>query len=71
MPAVMLVSTPTRTPVATPPPVAALTPTLSETSIDKLKLSSPELPKPWDSGDLPLDEENPNSLQELPHPRAV
>ncbi|EDL36553.1 mCG5765, isoform CRA_b, partial [Mus musculus] len=71
MPAVMLVSTPTRTPVATPPPAAALTPTLSETSIDKLKLSSPELPKPWDSGDLPLDEENPNSLQELPHPRAV
>ncbi|XP_029396861.1 protein TALPID3 isoform X2 [Mus pahari] len=71
MPAVMLVSTPTRTPVTTPPPAAALTPTLSEISIDKLKLSSPELPKPWDSGDLPLDEENPNSLQELPHPRAV
>ncbi|XP_031213448.1 protein TALPID3 isoform X2 [Mastomys coucha] len=71
MPAVTLVSTPTRTPVTTPPPAAALTPTLSEISIDKLKLSSPELPKPWDSGDLPLDEENPNSLQELPHPRAV
>ncbi|XP_028645119.1 protein TALPID3 isoform X1 [Grammomys surdaster] len=71
MPAVTLVSTPARTPVTTPPPAAALTPTLSEISIDKLKLSSPELPKPWDSGDLPLDEENPNSPQELLHPRAV
>ncbi|XP_076778168.1 protein TALPID3 isoform X2 [Arvicanthis niloticus] len=71
MPAVTLVGTPTRTPVTTPPPAAALTPTLSEISIDKLKLSSPELPKPWDSGDLPLDEENPNSPQELLHPRAI
>ncbi|XP_032763797.1 protein TALPID3 isoform X2 [Rattus rattus] len=71
LPVATLVSTPTRTPVTTPPPAAALTPTLSEISIDKLKFSSPELPKPWDSGDLPLDEENPNSLQERLHPRAV
>ncbi|CAH6840635.1 2700049A03Rik [Phodopus roborovskii] len=69
-PAITLVSTPTVTPVTTPPPAAALTPTLSEISIDK-KLSSPDLPKPWGSGDLPLDEENPNSLQELLHPRAI
>ncbi|XP_057638968.1 protein TALPID3 isoform X2 [Chionomys nivalis] len=71
VPAVTLVSTPVVTPVTTPPPAAALTPTLSEISIDKLKLSSPELPKPWDSGDLPLDEENPNSVEELVHPRAI
>lgn len=71
IPAITLVSTPTVTPVNTPPPAEVLTPTLSEISIDKLKLSSPDLPKPWDSGDLPLDEENPNSLQELLHPRAM
>lgn len=71
IPAITLVSTPTVTPVTTPPSVAALTPTLSESSIDKLKLSSPDLPQPWDSGDLPLDEENPNSLQELLHPKAI
>ncbi|XP_052041652.1 protein TALPID3 isoform X2 [Apodemus sylvaticus] len=71
LPAAPLVSTPARTPVTTSPPAAALTPTLSEISIDKLKVSSPELPKPWDSGELPLDEENPNSLHESPHPRAV
>nr|XP_048271427.1 protein TALPID3 isoform X2 [Myodes glareolus] len=71
VPAITLVSTPAVTPVSTPPPAAALTPTLSEISIDKLKLSSPELPKPWDSGDLPLDEENPNSVEEPLHPRAV
>ncbi|XP_021498318.1 protein TALPID3 isoform X2 [Meriones unguiculatus] len=71
MAAITLVSTPTVTPVTTPPPAAALTPTLSEISMDKLKLSSPELPKPWGSGDLPLDEENPNSVQELLHPRAI
>ncbi|KAH0517156.1 Protein TALPID3 [Microtus ochrogaster] len=71
VPAITLVSTPVVTPVTTPPPAAALTPTLSEISIDKLKLSSPELPKPWDSGDLPLDEENPNSVEELVHPRAI
>ncbi|ERE72313.1 hypothetical protein H671_5g15127 [Cricetulus griseus] len=71
IPAITLVSTPTVTPVNTPPPAEVLTPTLSEISIDKLKLSSPDLPKPWDSGDLPLDEENPNSLQELLHPRAI
>ncbi|CAO2586528.1 Protein TALPID3 [Lemmus lemmus] len=71
VPAITLVSTPVVTPVTTPPPAAALTPTLSELSIDKLKLSSPELPKPWDSGDLPLDEENPNSVEEFVHPRAI
>ncbi|XP_059135132.1 protein TALPID3 [Peromyscus eremicus] len=71
IPAVTPVSTPTVTPVTTPPPAAALTPTMSDISIDKLKVSSPELPKPWDSGDLPLDEENPNSVQEHLHPRAV
>ncbi|XP_038193631.1 protein TALPID3 isoform X2 [Arvicola amphibius] len=71
VPAITLVSTPVVTPVTTPPPAAALTPTLSEISIDKLKLSSPELPKPWGSGDLPLDEENPNSAEELVHPRAI
>lgn len=71
IPAVTPVGTPTVTPVTTPPPAAALTPTLSDISIDRLKVSSPELPKPWGSGDLPLDEENPNSVQEHLHPRAV
>ncbi|XP_055394170.1 protein TALPID3 isoform X2 [Bubalus kerabau] len=71
MPAITLVNTPAVTPVTTPPPAAALTPTLSETSVDKLKMSSPELPKPWSDGDLPLEEENPNSLQEELHPRAI
>ncbi|XP_029422530.1 protein TALPID3 isoform X3 [Nannospalax galili] len=71
IPTITLVNTPTVTPITTPPPPAAPTPTLSEISIDKLKLSSPDLPKPWDNGDLPLDEENPNSLQELLHPKAI
>ncbi|XP_068819114.1 protein TALPID3 isoform X3 [Capricornis sumatraensis] len=71
MPAITLVNTPAVTPVTTPPPAAALTPTLSETSIDKLKMSSPELPKPWSDRDLPLEEENPNSFQEELHPRAI
>ena len=71
MPAVTLVTTPTVTSAATPPPAAALTPALSEVSIDKLKISSPELPKPWGDGDLPMEEENPNSLQEELHPRAM
>ncbi|XP_023557454.1 protein TALPID3 [Octodon degus] len=72
MPAITHVNTPAVTPVATPPPAAALTPTLSEISIDKLKISSLELPMPWGDGDLPLDEENPNCLQEeLPHPGAL
>ncbi|XP_037066495.1 protein TALPID3 isoform X2 [Peromyscus leucopus] len=71
IPAVTPVGTPMVTPVTTPPPAAALTPTMSDISIDRLKVSSPELPKPWGSGDLPLDEENPNSVQEHLHPRAV
>ncbi|XP_073923997.1 protein TALPID3 isoform X6 [Castor canadensis] len=72
MPAITLVNTPSMTPATSPPPAAALTPTLSEISTDKLKISNPELPKPWDDGDLPLDEENPNSLEEeLLHPRAI
>lgn len=71
IPAVTLVNTPTVTPTTTPPPLASLTPTLSEVSIDKLKIPSPELPKPWSEGDLPLEEENPNSLQEELHPRAM
>ncbi|XP_015451547.1 protein TALPID3 isoform X6 [Pteropus alecto] len=71
MPAVTLVNTPVVTPVTTPPPAAALTPTLSEISIDKLKISNPEFPKPWGDGDLPLEEENPSSLQEELHPRAI
>ncbi|XP_059550614.1 protein TALPID3 isoform X3 [Myotis daubentonii] len=71
MPAATLVNTPTVTPATTPPPAAALTPTLSEISIDKLKISSPELPKPWGDGDLPLEEENPNSPHEELHPRAI
>ncbi|KAB0342382.1 hypothetical protein FD754_019308 [Muntiacus muntjak] len=71
MPAITLVNTPAVTPRTTPPPAAALTPTLSETSVDKLKVSSPELPKPWSDGDLPLAEENPNSLQEELQPRAI
>ncbi|KAM6202135.1 protein TALPID3 [Rhynchocyon petersi] len=71
MPATTLVNTPPVTPSATPPPAVA-TPTLSEISIDKLKLSSPELPKPWSEGDLPLEEENPNSVNEEPiHPGAI
>ncbi|XP_011844967.1 PREDICTED: protein TALPID3 isoform X2 [Mandrillus leucophaeus] len=72
MPAIMLVKTPTVTPTTTPPPaVAVFTPTLSDISVDKLKVSSPELPKPWGDGDLPLEEENPNSPQEELHPRAI
>ncbi|XP_012580118.1 PREDICTED: protein TALPID3 isoform X2 [Condylura cristata] len=71
MPAITLFNTPTITPATTPPPAAAITPTLSEISIDKLKKSSPELPKPWSDGDLPLEEENPNSLHEELHPRAI
>ncbi|XP_042638366.1 protein TALPID3 [Orycteropus afer afer] len=72
IPATTLVNTPTVTPATTPPPAAALTPTLSEISIDKLKISSPELPQPWGDGDLPLEEENPNSVNEEPiHPRAI
>ncbi|XP_048217810.1 protein TALPID3 isoform X1 [Perognathus longimembris pacificus] len=72
MPAITL-NTPTITPTSTPPPAAALTPTLSEISVNKLKMLSPELkiPKPWGDGDLPLDEENPNSCQEELHPRAI
>uniref|UniRef100_H0WKT7 KIAA0586 n=1 Tax=Otolemur garnettii TaxID=30611 RepID=H0WKT7_OTOGA len=64
MPTVMLITTPAVTPTTTPPPAAPLTPTLSEISIDKLKVSSPELPKPWGEGDLPLEEENPDLLPE-------
>lgn len=71
MAAVRLVNTPAVTPTTTPPPAAAITPTLSEISTDKLKRSSPELPKPWSESDLPLEEENPNSLQEELHPRAI
>ncbi|KAM8781002.1 protein TALPID3 isoform 2-T4 [Rhynchonycteris naso] len=71
MPVATLVNTPTVTPAATPPPAAALTPALSEISIEKLKISSPELPKPWGDRDLPLEEENPNSLQEELRPRAI
>ncbi|XP_058285463.1 protein TALPID3 isoform X13 [Hylobates moloch] len=72
MPAIVLVNTPTVTPTTTPPPAAAVfTPTLSDISVDKLKVSSPELPKPWGDGDLPLEEENPNSPQEELHPRAI
>ncbi|XP_048076046.1 protein TALPID3 isoform X4 [Ursus arctos] len=70
-PAITLVNTPAVTPATTPPPAAAFSPTLSEISMEKLKLSSPELPKPWSDGDLPLEEENPNSLQEELHPRAI
>ncbi|XP_037688544.1 protein TALPID3 isoform X2 [Choloepus didactylus] len=70
--ATTLVNTPVVTPVPTPPPTAALTPTLSEISVDKLKIPSPEFPKPWGDGELPLEEENPNSLKEEPlQPRAI
>lgn len=71
MSAVTRVNTPAVTPAATPPPSAALTPALSDVSFDKLKISSPELPKPWGDGDLPMEEENPNSLQEELNPRAM
>ncbi|XP_075387059.1 protein TALPID3 isoform X2 [Tenrec ecaudatus] len=67
-----LVNTPAVTPTTSPPPAAALTPTLSEVSIDKLQVSSPQRPKPWGDGDLPLEEENPNSSDEPPvQPRAI
>lgn len=72
MPAITLINTPAVTPATTPPPAAAVTPSLSEISIEKLKIPSPELPKPWADGDLPLEEENPNFLQEeLSYPRAI
>ncbi|VCW98884.1 unnamed protein product [Gulo gulo] len=70
-PAITLVNTPAVTPATTPPPAVAFSPTLSEISIDKVKPSGPELPKPWSDGDLPLEEENPSSLQEELHPRAI
>uniref|UniRef100_A0A8I3P5H5 KIAA0586 n=1 Tax=Canis lupus familiaris TaxID=9615 RepID=A0A8I3P5H5_CANLF len=71
VPAITVVTTPVVTPATTPPPAAALSPSLSEISIDKLKLTGPEFPKPWSDGDLPLEEENPNSPQEELHPRAI
>ncbi|XP_055989198.1 protein TALPID3 isoform X2 [Sorex fumeus] len=71
MPVVTVFNTPAITPTTTPPPAAALTPTLSEISVDKLKRLSPELPKPWSDGDLPLEEEIPNSFQEELSPRAI
>lgn len=71
IPAFTVVITPAVTPTTTPPPAAAHTPTLSEISIDKVKPSSPDLPRPWSDGDLPLEEENPNSFQEELHPRAI
>ncbi|XP_022346695.1 protein TALPID3 isoform X1 [Enhydra lutris kenyoni] len=71
MPAITLVNTPAVTPATTPPPAAAFSPTLSEISIDKVKPSGPELPKPWSDADLPLEEEKPSSLQEELHPRAI
>uniref|UniRef100_A0A8C3W1F3 KIAA0586 n=1 Tax=Catagonus wagneri TaxID=51154 RepID=A0A8C3W1F3_9CETA len=71
MAGITLVNTPAVTPATTPPPAAAFTPTLSETSIDQLKIASLELPKPWADRDLPLEEENPSSLQGELHPRAI
>ncbi|XP_054989602.1 protein TALPID3 isoform X2 [Sorex araneus] len=71
MPVVTVFNTPAITPTTTPPPAAALTPTLSEISVDKLKRLSPELPKPWSDGDLPLEEEIPNAFQEELSPRAI
>ncbi|XP_072485424.1 protein TALPID3 isoform X2 [Notamacropus eugenii] len=70
LPANTLITTPTVTPAATPP--LAGTPPLSEDSSEKLKRPSPKLLKPWSNDDLPLDEENPNPIQEEPlHPRAI
>ncbi|XP_074146329.1 protein TALPID3 isoform X2 [Sminthopsis crassicaudata] len=67
-----LIITPTVTPAATPPLAGTPTLTLSENSSENLKRPSPKFPKPWSSDDLPLDEENPNPIQEeLLHPRAI
>ncbi|XP_018086218.1 TALPID3 protein isoform X2 [Xenopus laevis] len=53
------VATPVITPVASPPRVATPTPLISEEPDD-----SPGLPGPWGTMDLPLEEENPHSLEE-------
>ncbi|XP_043836152.1 protein TALPID3 [Dromiciops gliroides] len=72
LPASTLITTPIATPAATPPLAGTPTLTVSEDSSEKLKRPSPKLPKPWSSDDLPLDEENPNPIQEEPlHPRAI
>ncbi|XP_051833701.1 protein TALPID3 isoform X2 [Antechinus flavipes] len=72
LPASTLIITPTVTPAATPPLAGTPTLTLSENSSENLKRPSPKFPKPWSSDDLPLDEENPNPIQEeVLHPRAI
>ncbi|XP_036590297.1 protein TALPID3 isoform X2 [Trichosurus vulpecula] len=72
LPASTVITTPTATPAATPPLAGTPTLTVSEDSSEKLKRPSPKLPKPWSDDNLPLDEENPNPVQEEPlHPRAI
>uniref|UniRef100_F7GFU8 KIAA0586 n=1 Tax=Monodelphis domestica TaxID=13616 RepID=F7GFU8_MONDO len=72
LPASTLITTPTVTPAATPPLAGTPTLTVSEDSSEKLRKASPKLPKPWSNDDLPLDEENPNPVQEEPLPsRAI
>ncbi|KAM9061979.1 protein TALPID3 isoform X2 [Sarcophilus harrisii] len=72
LPASTLIITPTVTPAATPPLAGTPTLTLSENSSENLKRPSPKFPKPWSTDDLPLDEENPNPIQEeVLHPRAI
>ncbi|XP_076978615.1 protein TALPID3 isoform X4 [Tamandua tetradactyla] len=72
VPATTLDNSPLATPAPTPPPAAALTPTLSEISADQEKIPSPGVSMPWGDRELPLEEENPNSLNEEPlQPRAV
>ncbi|XP_044515899.1 protein TALPID3 [Gracilinanus agilis] len=72
LPASTLIITPTVTPAATPPLAGTPTLSVSEDSSEKFKKASPKLPKPWSNDDLPLDEENPNPIQEEPlHSRAI
>eukprot|EP00079_Xenopus_tropicalis_P009595 XP_002933790.2 PREDICTED: protein TALPID3 [Xenopus tropicalis] len=61
------VATPVITPVASPPRVATPTPPISE----EPEPDSPGLPGPWGTMELPLEEENPHSLEEALYKDAI
>ncbi|XP_078089958.1 protein TALPID3 [Mustelus asterias] len=69
------VGTPVITPVPTPSRVSTPSPVTEPTS-EKVKSTSSvplqQFPKPWGDAELPLEEENPSSIQEAaPQPRAI
>ncbi|KAM8921275.1 protein TALPID3 [Pelodytes ibericus] len=65
------VGTPNITPVASPPRVATPTPPVSEAIEDQVYSPSLDLPNPWGSTELPLEEENPHSTKEVNFKDAV